>query len=235
MPSPFFFISKGIKKRGYKRNTFIKMAEKTEYLFKVLVIGDVGCGKTSLVRRFIHDSFSEQGKPTIGVDFALKVMEKPNCIVRMQLWDIAGQERFGNMTRIYYKDAVAALILMDITQDQKTLEGARRWKRDLDEKVLVDDEPVPALLICNKIDASTEAYREKVKEQLEKVAEEDKFRGYLMTSVKNNENIDSAFDLILKEIMSKKSNLIEGETRGKKKESGNVTLRPVVEEETCMC
>ncbi|KAG0018509.1 rab32, member RAS oncoprotein [Podila clonocystis] len=72
-----------------------------EYLYKILVIGDLGTGKTSIIKRYVHNIFSMNYKSTIGVDFALKVIQwSPDTVVRLQLWDIAGQERFGNMTRV---------------------------------------------------------------------------------------------------------------------------------------
>lgn len=90
----------------------------------------------------------------IGVDFALKVIQwDANTIVRIQLWDIAGQERFGSMTRVYYKDAVGALISFDVTKHQ-TLEAVKKWKEDLDFKVtLPDGSPIPAVLVANKVAA----------------------------------------------------------------------------------
>lgn len=76
---------------------------------------------------------------------------KDDTTVRLQLWDIAGQERFGVMTHVYYKQAVAACVVFDITQP-KTLQAAIRWKADLDEKVLLPSgATVPALLLANKV------------------------------------------------------------------------------------
>lgn len=81
--------------------------EKREHLYKILVIGELGTGKTSFIKRYVHQFFSQNYRATIGVDFALKVLNwDQNTTVRLQLWDIAGQERFGNMTRVYYKVSI---------------------------------------------------------------------------------------------------------------------------------
>ena len=72
-----------------------------QFLFKILVIGDLGTGKTSIIKRYVHNIFSMNYKSTIGVDFALKVIQwSLDTVIRLQLWDIAGQERFGSMTRV---------------------------------------------------------------------------------------------------------------------------------------
>merc|ERR1712232_977657 len=107
-----------------------------EYLYKVLVVGDIGTGKTSIIKRYVHNIFSMHYKSTIGVDFALKVINwDENSVVRLQLWDIAGQERFGNMTRV------------------STFEAVQKWKSDIDAKVfLSDNRPIPVVLLANKCD-----------------------------------------------------------------------------------
>lgn len=74
-----------------------------------------------------------------------------NTIVRLQLWDIAGQERFGNMTRVYYKEAVGAFIVFDVTRSG-TFDCVSKWKEDLDSKVqLPDGSPIPCILLANKV------------------------------------------------------------------------------------
>ncbi|KAF9197211.1 Ras- protein Rab-38, partial [Haplosporangium sp. Z 27] len=93
----------------------------------------------------------------IGVDFALKVIQwSPDTVVRLQLWDIAGQER-GNMARVYYKEAVAALVVYDVTRP-KTFEAVKRWKADLDSKVSLPDVwgggPIHTVLMANKVNKS---------------------------------------------------------------------------------
>ena len=71
--------------------------------YKVLVIGDSNVGKTSIIKRYAHGTFTKQYRATVGVDFALKILNVGEETVRLQLWDIAGQEQFGSMTRVYYK------------------------------------------------------------------------------------------------------------------------------------
>jgi small GTP-binding protein len=85
-------------------------------------------GKTSTIKRYVEDVFSNRYKATIGVDFALKMVEvDEKTLVRLQLWDIAGQERFGSMTRVYYRDADAAVVMFDLTA-QRTFDAVAKWK-----------------------------------------------------------------------------------------------------------
>jgi Ras-related protein Rab-32 len=103
-----------------------------EFLFKVLVVGDMATGKTAIIRRCVEGAFSENYKTTIGVDFALKTIKwGSNTHVYLQLWDIAGQERYGNLTRVYYKEAVAAFVVFDLTRNS-SFESVKRWKDDID-------------------------------------------------------------------------------------------------------
>jgi len=145
----------------------------TEYLYKVLVVGDIGTGKTSIIKRFVHNIFSVHYKSTIGVDFALKVIHwDAHTTVRLQLWDIAGQERFGNMTRVYYKEAVGAMVVFDVTRSA-TFDAVQKWKNDIDCKVTLppDDRPIPVVLLANKADLQKEGFQ-KTPAQMDKYCEE---------------------------------------------------------------
>jgi len=106
-------------------------------LCKILVVGNAKCGKTSLIRRFSSNSYDPKYTTTIGTDFVRKDVElntdssNPHK-VRMQLWDIAGQDRFAKLTRAYFRNAKAAVIVCDMTREG-TLEAVTQWKSELDK------------------------------------------------------------------------------------------------------
>eukprot|EP00039_Didymoeca_costata_P017953 m.331500 g.331500 ORF g.331500 m.331500 type:complete len:212 (+) comp16742_c0_seq1:156-791(+) len=172
-----------------------------EHLFKVLVVGDIGTGKTSIIKRYVHGIFSNHYKATIGVDFALKVINlDANTVVRLQLWDIAGQERFGNMTRVYYKEAVGAFIVFDVTR-VSTFEAVQKWKHDIDSKVhLGNGDKVPVVLLANKCDLAKEGLV-KNSAQMDQYCEEKGFVGWFETSAKENLNINQAAEFLVQRII----------------------------------
>jgi len=172
-----------------------------EYLYKILVVGDIGTGKTSIIKRYVHNIFSLHYKATIGVDFALKVIQwEQDIVVRLQLWDIAGQERFGNMTRVYYKEAVGALVVFDVTR-VSTFEAVNKWKSDIDAKVVLPDgKPIPVVLLANKCDLAKEGLV-KNKQQMDQFCEEKGFIGWFETSAKENLNIDKACKFLVSHIL----------------------------------
>jgi len=175
--------------------------EKKEHLYKILVIGDLGTGKTSIIKRYVHNFFSVHYRATIGVDFALKVLNwDDNTLIRLQLWDIAGQERFGSMTRVYYKEAVGCLIVFDVTR-QSTFEAVSKWKHDLDTKVqLPDGQPIPCVLLANKCDQPKEGVVNQPS-QMDKFCEEKGFISWFETSAKENVNIDDAAKYLVQKIL----------------------------------
>ncbi|XP_055374033.1 uncharacterized protein DDB_G0284459 isoform X2 [Condylostylus longicornis] len=175
--------------------------DKREHLYKILIIGELGTGKTSFIKRYVHKFFSQNYRATIGVDFALKVLHwDQNTIIRLQLWDIAGQERFGNMTRVYYKDAVGAFIVFDVTRSG-TFECVSKWKEDLDSKVqLPDGSPIPCILLANKCDQEKQGLVTNP-EKMDEYVKENGFAGWFETSAKENINIDEAARALVNKIL----------------------------------
>ncbi|EGC39020.1 Rab GTPase [Dictyostelium purpureum] len=174
-------------------------AEVEKHLYKVLLIGDYAVGKTSLIKRYCTGIFSPNYKLTIGVDFSVKDIEwEKNKVVSLQLWDIAGHERFGTMTRVYYRYAIAAIIVFDLSRPS-TFDAVTKWREDVNSKVvLANQEPIPVLLLANKSDLPT-SYVDS--EMLDNFCKENNFIGWYATSALNNANIDEAMRFLTKKIL----------------------------------
>ncbi|XP_017346974.1 ras-related protein Rab-38 isoform X2 [Ictalurus punctatus] len=158
--------------------------QRREHRYKVLVIGDLGVGKTSIIKRYVHQHFSANYRATIGVDFALKVLNLDQDTIRLQLWDIAGQERFGNMTRVYYRDALGAFVVFDVARSC-TFEAVRKWKEDLDDKVSASGgKRVAAVLLANKCDQDRDDTFAKNYGRMEQFCREHGFINWFETSAK---------------------------------------------------
>ncbi|KAM9987209.1 hypothetical protein ACTFIY_011621 [Dictyostelium cf. discoideum] len=170
-----------------------------KHLYKVLLIGDYAVGKSSIIKRYCTGIFSPNYKLTIGVDFSVKDIElEKNKIVSLQLWDIAGHERFGTMTRVYYRYAIAAIIVFDLSRPS-TFDAVTKWREDVNSKVvLANQEPIPVLLLANKSDLST-SYVDS--EMLDRFCKENNFIGWFATSASNDTNINEAMHFLTKEIL----------------------------------
>jgi len=173
--------------------------EKALHLYKVIVIGDYAVGKTSIIKRYTEGFFSPNYKLTIGVDFAVKVIEwDDDTTVNLQLWDVAGHERFGTMTSVYYKYAIAAVIVFDLTRSA-TFDAVLKWRDDVHSKVmLANNDPIPTLLIANKCDLPGVSID---REMLDKFAKENGFIGWFAVSAQNNINIDESMKFLVSHIL----------------------------------
>lgn len=181
-------------------HTFLNHAhEVQEFNSKIIVIGDVAVGKTAIIKRYTKGTFSNNYKLTVGVDFALRTLQwNENTRITLQLWDIAGHERFGHMTRVYYKYAVGAIIVFDITRPE-TFNSISQWCNDVRNKVLLPNgSHVPILLFANKCDLEM---NDLDTENMDKFCNSQNMISWFRTSAKEDINIEKGITFLLQYIL----------------------------------
>ena len=156
------------------------------YLLKYIIIGNSSVGKSCITMRYIHDSFNEEFKTTIGVEFGSKNVTIKGKIYKIQIWDTAGEETFRSITRAYYKNSVCACIVYDITNRNSFLD-VKSW---LDDCKKQSPKTVILVLIGNKIDLDEQ--REVSFEEGNNFAKENNML-FFETSAKNGDNIENIF------------------------------------------
>lgn len=178
---------------------------------KVLVIGDVATGKTSIIQRYVYKTFDENHQATLGVDFSLKRVRVEDTQLNVQMWDIAGQERFIGLAPTYYKHAVAAIVVFDIT-NKNTLDNAAKWKADVDDKVFLrNGDNIPVVLFANKWDLVEEKPDLKAvsDDELDEFCHEHHFIGWFTTSAKTGLHVKKGMNFVITKIMKNKKKLDE--------------------------
>jgi small GTP-binding protein len=154
--------------------------------FKIVVVGASGVGKTGIVHQLIHDSFSEEDRPTIGVEFKAYALSADNENVKLQIWDTAGQERFGSVSKAYFRNASGAILVFDQT-NKSSIEEQNQWINDLNA---LCEHNACVVLVGNKLDlmddrtiTETEALEFAHRYNLD----------YVETSAKTGGNVTEAF------------------------------------------
>ena len=173
--------------------------EEYDMMVKVIIIGDSGVGKTNIMSKFLKNKFMEESKATVGVEFGSKLFDLNGHKIKAQIWDTAGQEKYKSITGAYFKGSKGALVVYDITQ-KSTYESLEKWVNDLKS---AGDPKITIILIGNKSDL--EENRQVSKEQGEEKAKSFGC-AFLETSALSGDNIDKAFNLMVKEIFEKFSN-----------------------------
>ncbi|XP_047332514.1 ras-related protein RIC2-like [Impatiens glandulifera] len=164
-----------------------------DYLFKVVLIGDSGVGKSNLLSRFTRNEFSLESKSTIGVEFATRSLKVDGKVIKAQIWDTAGQERYRAITSAYYRGAVGALLVFDVTR-HSTFENVERWLRELRDHT---DPNIVVMLIGNKSDLR---HLVAVTTDDGKSFAERESLYFMETSALEAKNVDNAFSEILTQI-----------------------------------
>ncbi|KAK4521399.1 uncharacterized protein ATC70_012014 [Mucor velutinosus] len=161
-----------------------------DYLFKLVLIGDSGVGKSNLLSRFTTNEFNLESKSTIGVEFATKNIEIEKRSIKAQIWDTSGQERYRAITGAYYRGAVGALVVYDITR-RNSFQNVSHWLKELRDHA---DSNIVIMLVGNKVDLS-ETSRAVTTEEGGALAEKDGFL-FMETSALDATNVDNAFEKV---------------------------------------
>ena len=169
-----------------------------DFLLKIVLIGDSGVGKTNLLSRFARDQFNPDSKSTIGVEFATKTLEIEGKTVKAQIWDTAGQERYRAITSAYYRGAIGALLLYDITFSL-TFQNLKKWLSELRENA---DSNIVVMLVGNKCDL--QELRAVSKEDGVAFSQEENLL-FIETSAKDATNVQESFTTLITEIVNKYS------------------------------
>lgn len=164
-----------------------------DFLFKVVLIGDSGVGKSNLLSRFTRNEFNLDSKSTIGVEFATRSIQVDAKTIKAQIWDTAGQERYRAITSAYYRGAVGALLVYDISKHQ-TYENVTRWLKELRDHA---DTNIVIMLVGNKNDLR---HLRAVPTEEAKQFASDNNLSFIETSALDATNVELAFQNILTEI-----------------------------------
>ncbi|KAK2523173.1 Rab1a, partial [Columba livia] len=165
----------------------------SDYLFKLLLIGDSGVGKSCLLLRFADDTYTESYISTIGVDFKIRTIELDGKTIKLQIWDTAGQERFRTITSSYYRGAHGIIVVYDVT-DQESFNNVKQWLQEIDRYA---SENVNKLLVGNKCDLTT---KKVVDYTTAKEFADSLGIPFLETSAKNATNVEQSFMTMAAEI-----------------------------------
>jgi small GTP-binding protein len=179
---------------------------------KIIVIGTSGTGKTSFVNKWTKNIFSETYKATIVSEFGFKIFEYDQKLYRIQLWDLAGQDKNAMITKIFAKDAHGVIVLCDAT-NRLTREETTKWKNSVDEcATFLDGGKIPCILVENKIDLLSDNSDDG---DLNSFSEKNDFIGCFRASAKTGENINESMEFLIKNIIKRMEDMNKEGNEGK--------------------
>ncbi|XP_046386933.1 ras-related protein Rab-35 [Ischnura elegans] len=190
------------------------MAREYDHLFKLLIIGDSGVGKSSLLVRFADNTFSGNYITTIGVDFKIRTVEIEGERVKLQIWDTAGQERFRTITSTYYRGTHGVIVVYDVTNGD-SFANVKRWLHEIEQNCDV----VNRILVGNKNDAPDK--KVVLTEDAQRFADQMGIQLF-ETSAKDNLNVEEMFMAVTRQVLRTKK---ERKERQAIQNSDTVNLR----------
>ncbi|XP_059478737.1 ras-related protein Rab-35-like [Neocloeon triangulifer] len=169
------------------------MAKDYDHLFKLLIIGDSGVGKSSLLLRFADNTFSGSYITTIGVDFKIRTVDVDGERVKLQIWDTAGQERFRTITSTYYRGTHGVIVVYDVTNGE-SFANVKRWLHEIEQNC----EVVNRILVGNKNDSPDK--KVVLTEDAQRFADQMNIQLF-ETSAKDNINVEDMFMSITRQVL----------------------------------
>jgi len=171
----------------------LALADSAAYLFKIVFLGEGAVGKTSLVGRFVYNSFEGDYLATIGTDIHLKMVQVEDTLVKLVIWDIAGQDNFSQLRRAYYQNASGAFFVFD-TSRPETIGRIDEWLKAL--HAVAGD--IPLVMLENKVDLKSAV----TKEQKDQIIKKYGLK-IIPTSAKEDTNVEDAFQEMTRKILTK--------------------------------
>jgi len=190
----------------------------SDYLFRVLIVGDTGVGKSCFLLRFTENRFKDQHNVTIGVEFGAKSLSVDGHMVKLQIWDTAGQESFRSITRSFYRKADGVLLMYDVA-DSQSFANCTSWIREIQENVSAQGNVL--YLVGNQVDSEE---REVTFQEGQTLAESQKLSGFRETSAKTGLNVDEVFQEFAKILLNRAAT----QTVSEKSELTSISLQPRV-------
>ncbi len=181
------FWNKRISRK--KRKVIFKPPYNYDYTFKIMLLGEPGVEKTALAQKYCFNIFNPSERLAIGVDFYVKTIEFGGKKIKLQIWDIAGEERFRFLLSTYCLGANAAMIIYDI-KNPKTLNQIPNWTKIVREKA----SDIPIMLIGNKLDL--EEFRELNREEGMEIVKKYNLSSYNEISTKTGQNVEKSFEVL---------------------------------------
>ena len=175
------------------------MADDYEQLYKIIIVGDSGVGKSNILGRYINNEFKQDTKSTVGVEFASKKVTVNDVNIKLQIWDTAGQERYRSITSAYYKGSKGCFIVYDITSSQ-SFENIEKWYEEISK---TGDKSLSIILIGNKCDLEDER---KVTIEMGENKARDINCPFFETSALNNIRIEEVFQKMAENIYNRFKN-----------------------------
>jgi Ras-related protein Rab-7A len=169
-------------------------------MLKLLLLGDAGVGKTSLLNQFVNREFTAQYKATIGSDFSSKQLDVDGKFVTLQIWDTAGQERFQSLGPTFYRGTDCCILVYDVTRPP-SFESINKWRSEFSQQLgLSNADDFPFLLFGNKSDLPSKAVQPSAAREY---AEMNGGMLFYEVSAKTGDNVQTGFEAIVKKALEK--------------------------------